>query len=224
VLGVDNSARFQQVYSASAFDQLLPQGGWITGVSFRANTPFDGTQPVGVVANIRDIQINLSTTSQLVDGLSPVFAENVGLNDQVVYGRGPLQLSLSTSGSFPQPFSVPIPLTPFFYQPGAGNLLLDVRTFAGYPPPPPPTFGTPFMDAEDRLGDFVSVASSFESVFAESGRIGTGGFITRFEVIPVPEPSSITFLVLGAIVLSCTAWRRSQKTILRSRFPAGSSK
>src|ERR1019366_6196738 len=81
-------------------------------------------------ATLPGILINLSTTAKAPDGLDTTFANNVGLNDTLVYS-GTLTLSSAAIGS-PAAFDILIPLTtPFWYNPAAGNLLLDVRNSGG---------------------------------------------------------------------------------------------
>jgi hypothetical protein len=102
----------------------------ITQIAFRPDA-FLGRAFSGILP---DIQINLSTITLGADGLSLVFANNLGLNDTIVFARGPLSLSSNFSGPVggPMDFDVVITLTtPFFYDPAAGNLLMDVRNFGG---------------------------------------------------------------------------------------------
>ena len=116
--------RYQQLYDASQFSAFGP-AGFITQIIFRPDVSFgfafDSTLP--------DMQINLSTTSVPDDGLSFLFASNIGADETVVFS-GPLPLSSDFSGGVPKDFNIVINLTtPFFYDPSMGNLLLDVRNF-----------------------------------------------------------------------------------------------
>lgn len=116
--------RSQQVYGASEF----PNGPiLITGIYWRP-APSDGFAFPKTVLNIK---VNLSTTSKQPDGLSSVFAENVGSDDQVVFD-GPLKLSSNfqnaTGGT--KKFDMFVRLQhPFYYDPSQGNLLLDIHNF-----------------------------------------------------------------------------------------------
>jgi hypothetical protein len=127
-----NTARYQQVYDASAFSVLPPAGGLINGMGLRL-APGSDPLPYG---DVRDIEIRLSTTGHAVDSLSPIFAENVGINDTPVFLRGRLHLEPNSQvGAFVIPFTAP-----FLYVPSNGNLLLDVRVYQDFqftPPPPP---------------------------------------------------------------------------------------
>jgi hypothetical protein len=119
--------RLQEVYGSVHF----PTEGalLITELRFRP----DFQQGGAFSATIANIQINLSTTVREPDALSTTFAENVGDDDTVVFSG-----SLTVSSQFigpatgPKEFDIMIPLsTPFLYDPGQGNLLLDVRNYSG---------------------------------------------------------------------------------------------
>ncbi len=82
---------------------------------------------------VGNIEINLSTTRVDPGTLYPDFADNVGLDDTVVYS-GQLSVSSSFSGSpgEPKAFDIIVHLQhPFPYDPAQGNLLFDVRNFTG---------------------------------------------------------------------------------------------
>jgi len=145
--GIMDTMRYQQLYAASQFSNFR-SGGFITQIIFRPDIsvgdPFISTLP--------DMQINLSTTSVPDDGLSSVFADNIGSDETVVFS-GPLPLSSQDSGDGPRDFDIVIYLTtPFFYDPNMGNLLLDVRNFG--------SGLTTFFDATDQNRDGVSRVST----------------------------------------------------------------
>src|SRR5678815_4864698 len=77
--------------------------------------------------DITSLQINLSTTSKGPDGLSTVFSENIGANETVVFGPRPARFG---PGSPLPEYTFQLD-EPFFYDPSAGNLLMDVRNFSG---------------------------------------------------------------------------------------------
>jgi hypothetical protein len=82
---------------------------------------------------VSNIQINLSTTARVPEGLSSTFADNVGVDDKVVF-NGSLSVTSVFSGpaSGPKVFDIILPLTPpFVYNPTAGNLLVDIRNYSG---------------------------------------------------------------------------------------------
>lgn len=121
-----NTQRVQQVYKALQFpsDPIL-----ITELRFRpAEAPFGSD----FTNTISDIQINLSTTSNHVDGLSINFSNNVGSDDQIVYS-GSLAISSANTGdnSGPRDADIVVHLqNPFAYDPSKGDLLLDIRHFS----------------------------------------------------------------------------------------------
>jgi hypothetical protein len=137
--------RYQQVYAASQLLRGDPdageitnyyapvaEGGWITDLWFRA----DGYSP-GFFTSLSDVEVHLSTTPRSPNGLSPVFAENVGPDDMVVFS-GSFTIGSGESSGAPKCYcDTHMPLSGnFFYHPNQGNLLLDVRVYQGAPPPP----------------------------------------------------------------------------------------
>ena len=177
-----NSARYQQVYAASEFSRI-PNGGFISKLFFRPA----GDVGVGGI----EIQVNLSTTTRQPDSLSTTFADNVGVDDTVVYPRGDFTLLGQPPGGF---FSVVMPLQrQFLYDPAQGNLLLDIRVFRGYPRSPGEN---PVMDVHTVMGD--SVSRVWGDLNASTALIAdTTGLVTVFEVTPVSEPSAIALLGIG---------------------------
>src|SRR5437867_7619612 len=141
------SARYQQVYAGQQFTNADPNGIIITGLRFRVDESGHG-----FTTTISNIQINLSTIANMPDSLSPVFAANTGNDERTVFGRGPL----SIRSGFPSAglFEISIPLaTPFYYQPTAGNLLMDVRNFSGGT--------TSFFDGENTVSDSISCVYAY---------------------------------------------------------------
>lgn len=184
------SRRYQQVYDASAFSSIVPEGGTITHLFF----PIES---LGYTPLLRSVEIELSTTSREPDSLSPLFAENAGGDKTIVYGPSALVIQNSFNGNTLITFT-----QPFFYLPQNGNLLLDIRTFEGGPFPDPPMPRR--LDAEDTLGDSVSAVMA-NDVNAPSGFLSTSGLITGFEIVPIPEPSTWALLGLGLFAM----WRFS---------------
>jgi hypothetical protein len=202
----DSDERYQQIYDASEFpaSELL-----ISEIRFRPNsTPEGGSAFSGTLA---DVQISFSTTSRnLVDGLSRTFAENVGLDATVIH-TGPLSLSSAFTGNFPKDFDIVIPFTtPFFFNPAAGNLLLDVRVNS-FGPQWPENF---FADAEfgpgngDTRIDTILLGVDLPTApYGDAMRL-----ITQFTFTTVPEPSSVVLGALGSAL--CIAFG------LKRRAPA----
>lgn len=179
--------RYQQVYAASQFGA----GGMITQLAFRPDGPLGHAFSV----TISNIQIDLSTTLAAPDGLSSTFASNVGLDDSVVFS-GSLSLSSAFTGPAggPKVFDILINLTtPFRYDPGAGNLLLDVRNISGEP--------------SGMAGEFDSQFTSGDPISrAYGGIVGTAatvmdseGLVTQFTIIP--EPGTIGLMAVGVCLV-----------------------
>jgi hypothetical protein len=167
-----DSVRYQQVYDASQFAAVRPEGEFITAIYFRADSP--AGYPFGVV--LRDVVMSLSTTSKGPDNLSTNFDENVGPDAVVIFPRGQFESGSGyTPGYSPQTFQMDIIPTPwFFYRPSAGNLLLDVKVFTysnSFPAAP--------LDASGVLGDSISTLGA-TNVLSSTGRPSTQGLVTAF--------------------------------------------
>jgi hypothetical protein len=201
-----NSTRDQQVYGALDFSAISAGGGLITQIAFEV-----GGSHAFLGAALPDIQISLSTTPKGPDALSPIFANNVGSDDTVVFGRGILHLPGSNPG---EGFNIAIPLSkPFYFNPSAGNLLLDVRNYMGIPIT---QFFLPTFRAENTLGDSVSSVGS-GAVGDSAGQPSTIGLLTLFTVTPVPEPSSLTLLGFGIITVALAVRRLSRRCSMHRR-------
>jgi hypothetical protein len=200
-----SSQRYQQVYAASEFASFSePQN--ITQILFRPDAFFGSA----FSSTLPNIQINLSTTSKAPDRLSTAFADNIGNDDTVVFS-GPLSLSSAFTGPAggPKDFDIVINLmTPFLYNPGAGNLLLDVRNFAGGV--------TTFFDAQLQTGDSTSRGYTLgaNDVNASTGSGDSLGLVTKFVTTPpskaVPEPTSVMGLLAVAALGSGSVLKRKQ--------------
>ncbi len=174
------SSRYQQVFAASEFASLS-EPFLISQILFRP----DAERGRAFSSTLPNIQINLSTTMKVPDGLSRIFAQNIGVDEKVVF-RGSLSLSSAFTGDTTgvKDFDIVINLmTPFLYNPSAGNLLLDVRNFAG-------GFSTQF-DGQRTAGDFTSRVTS-TLVGASGGTVDTSGLATKFVTTPaVPAAPAV---------------------------------
>jgi hypothetical protein len=103
-------------------------------------------------------------------------------------------------------FDVVITLTtPFFYNPAAGNLLMDVRNFGGGT--------TTVLDAESTIGDSIgrvhTTSSSPGGVNSpNAGHGDSAGLVTKFTYEPAPEPGACSLLLLGAGLCYISRQRR----------------
>ena len=189
------SIRYQQVISPSSFGSAVLSGGWIKAIAFRADEG-GGLQSWG--GTLPDIQVTLSTTTKQPDALSPVFAENIGTDSTVVFGRGSLTVQMS-AGNGPGPatsFGI-LFQKPFFYDPSRGNLLLDIRNFQAADLNSP--FGpTAKLDAVDQLGDGLSRIFSDDVNSLTASHYDSLGLFCEFNFTPVPEPTGVALLLLGS--------------------------
>jgi hypothetical protein len=178
------SMRYQQVFQSSEFSAF---GGpaLITQIAFRPDAVFGNA----FSSFLPSVRIDISTTSAAPDTLSSTFASNVGADDRTVYsGSLPLSSAFTGFAGGPKTFDIVINLaTPFFYNPAAGNLLLDVRNFGGG--------STTFFDAQiaserSYLRAFSTVTGSVDD---PSGDADSTGLVTRFTGSPVPMLSCVGF-------------------------------
>lgn len=213
-------SRVQQVYESQLFSGFGNSAQSITRIDFRA---FPGSAPSFLFSNtvtVSDIQIRLSTTAGGDEGanqLSANFAANVGANVVTVY-TGPLTLTTAANGNTPvSPFDYTIQLqTPFIYNPGQGNLLLDflIPTIATVTPGS--GFGFLTFDTVNTVGDGVFSVVDINNGAATTGTLSTAGVIARFTSDPVgapptgvPAPAGLGFLALGAATLAMVRARRA---------------
>src|SRR5262249_6307691 len=159
-------------YPASEFAALTNfGGGWTDDISFRV----DGTTGFQFGATIPSITIGLSTTAKNPDGLSPVLSENRGSDYMTVFG--PDSLRITGLPTQPPLFMIVIFVSPFFYDPSKGNLLLEIDITSGA------TNSVPKFDAWDRFGDSVSRLYTFDQN-SSTGIVDTVGLVTRFGFLP----------------------------------------
>ncbi len=176
--GCPYDAEYQQVYSSSAFSAPIT----ITGLQlFNTQDKSSATSlPSGTYT------IDLSTTSANWNTLSSTFASNVGADNAQVF-----------SGNINQPWSFGDTLTilfstPFSYDPGNGNLLMDVVANG--------SGGGVYFDTnstDSTLGRVYCTAGESCS----SGSVAPNyGLVTNFlsSTSAVPEPSSIALVAVFA--------------------------
>ena len=202
--GTGDSQRYQQAYGASDFPGIAGPV-FITKIAFRPDAFLGRAFSLTILP---DIQINLSTITLGPDGLSLVFADNLGLDDSIVFARGPMSLSSNFAGPVggPMDFDIVITLTtPFLYDPAAGNLLMDVRNFGGGT--------TTVLDQEVAAGDSIGrVHTNIDSPglvnSPTAANRDTGGLVTQFTHSPVPEPGAACLFLVGAGLCYISRQRR----------------
>ena len=219
VFGFINVARMQQVFNAG---QFVTGSSLLTGVAFRANgAAFGGIFGGPGTAFTRTTQgfrLQLSTTSASADNLNTSFGANTGANVVDVLPRADVTYS-TAAGSFngsTRDFDVFFSfVNPFFYDPSAGNLLLDITSFGGSN-----RAGTT-LDGQALIGDGTS------SLFLQNGTSGRGttstfGYVTQFQTAnvsgAVPEPATWAMLLVGFGGIGFAMRRRKSKVITNVAF------
>lgn len=181
-------AAFQQVYASSDFTGPIN----ITGLTF-FNTNF----AAGTIQTA-NYNIQLSTTSAAVNGLSNTFAANLGPDNTTVFNG-------SLTGPASPNFS--IVTTPYTYLPTNGNLLLTIFK-TGITGPD----SSVFLDARNgtaaglfsRKYSFSGTTTAFNGGFDNNY-----GLVTRFNTSSaVPEPGSLALLTGLGVNGSLFAIRR----------------
>ena len=112
-----------QVFDASQFAGI---NGPIRITQF-ANRPDAEPGPSG--PRFASLKVFLSTTTNAVADLSTTFADNIGLDNTLVFsGTLALQTANLPGPGDTKQFDIVFPFTtPFLYDPAAGNLLIDVQ-------------------------------------------------------------------------------------------------
>jgi len=210
----------QQIYAASFFSGPTS----ITGISFRT---YPGASPSffsGNSVSVSDLTVRLSSTAVSANeasGLQPsaTFASNFGADLATVFS-GAATFTTAATGVGPQPFDYTLTFaTPFTFNPGAGNLLVDFlipgnATVSGS------GFGFLTFDNANDLNDGVRSIVNINGP-GPTGVVDTSAAITEFHVagLPgaggaVPEPASWALLI-GGFGLTGAALRRRRGQLAR---------
>ena len=206
-----NGKRFQTLYAANLFQSVAGPLS-ISGFAYRT-----ASGQGAFSQSIPNLVITLSTTSTPDDGLSNVFASNIGLDATIVYAA-PIVLSSAGAGNGSSLFDIVFNFTtPFFYNPAQGNLLVDMQFFGQR------TGSGSLIDAVDAFGDGISrirtsagTPNCGVDVYSLSGCSANGlantsrGQVTQFDVTPVPEPETYAMMLAGLGLLGFVARRRKQ--------------
>jgi hypothetical protein len=196
--GADN-IRGQQVFSAADFAALPPGQNLLSSIGIRV----DSSLSLPRTTSYSSFLIRFSTTSKSSPNLSFNFAENIGLDETIVY-QGPLTISTSPTNSGIPGGSAQFDFynidlqTPFSYDPAKGNLLFDFEFYRQGPDP-----GFDFLLS-------ASPASQMVTNFAGNSIAGFnwGGVVVDFTF--VPEPSTLFVCCIGMLRwAACDNRRRS---------------
>ncbi len=195
------TGRYQQAYGASEF---VASPISITEIAFRTDAPAGETW-----ASEMSFTLHLSTSANPVGSLSTTFADNIGVDDTLVYTASAQLFGGSSAGApGPNAFDLILTLdTPFTYDPTSGDLLLEVLMDTQTNLLPPASFT--YLDAvQSTTGQFdVGLQRVWNSGGDPSAVTGSTdlhgyGLVTRFTYDVVPEPGTGLLLVAGLLGLA----------------------
>jgi Immunoglobulin domain/Cohesin domain len=176
-----NVIREQTVYSASEFPAYPVI---ISEIRWRP----DSLTAHPITTIVSNIQVSLSTTPNSPDNLNPVFAQNFGPDNTVVFSGAMNAASTFTNlSNGTKAFDIDLPLqTPFIFNSSKGNLLIDWRNFSGS--------SANFFDNEvNNISDAVSRIFSLDDPNATSSSgVDTSGGVIELGYSPVPIAPVIT--------------------------------
>ena len=177
------SMRYQQVYSSNLFSLLDPSLVYVTALTFFLESPLYPGNGFGWI--VKNLQIDLSTTTNSPDSLSKNFSDNLGADDTVVLGPR----TNGFGGSTPDgPMTIYLD-RPFQYNPTRGNLLMDIRVTDQTGPDYYGMF-FPFLEGFDSPTGLVSrVWSTNVASFTADG-VDSLGLTTIFQFDGIPSLTS----------------------------------
>ena len=185
--------------------QFVSTGGpiMISGLALRS---YPGVAPIfgPSLLTFNSLDIYLSTSPKFPGTMSTTYADNIGLDQTLVFS-GPLTLSSpGCAGPAPCPFDMFIPLsTPFRYNFTSGSLLIDLRI-------------TGLTESDTGALDGVSfnfppggtIATVAGPISSATGEFDSSGDIFQITYTAAPEPASSMLLLTGIAGLTAVGLRR----------------
>lgn len=220
--GDTNGNRYQQIYSSDFFTAVGPLQQ-ISEVAFRPRQGALGNF-IGNTLTISNLIVRLSTSGRTPDtdfptGLSADLDLNPGADARTVFS-GPITFTTDRlfGDTDVEDFDFRIVLqNGFLYQPGLGNLLLEVIIPAGA------TVQTNGLIGFTQLDNFTDGFPSRDGTASATdvnltdglsvGRNSTTGVVTRFVSTAVPEPATVVVFA-GGLVAAAVAIRRRVRAVL----------
>src|SRR4051812_19051372 len=172
--GFDSPTTFQMVYGSKSFSAPV----MITSLAFRLDETKLGLSFEAVIPNLT---IQLSTYPGTLASFNRFsYLANMGADNKTVYDSSVHWTTTDLAGSGPNPFDLQLSFTqPFIYDPSMGALLMN-------------------FTATGTLSSGVSVdahaSDSATGWIATADGIGGAIIVTRFDITPIPEPSTIWLL------------------------------
>ncbi len=194
-LGNGAGAHNQIVYSSDFFTGTGSPIS-ITAFSLRPLSDFLGSD-----VSITQTTIRLSTTSASESTLSETFADNLGADAQVVFdGALTIDSTPTPASGGTNAFDQIVTLqTPFVYDPSEGNLLLDVVVPVDATVTTNGFFGSLAFDTVNLPADGIGSVVNLTDGDATGGTVSTAAAVTQFTFDVVPEPASLSMLLLGTL-------------------------
>jgi hypothetical protein len=188
-----SSIRYQQLFVGTdiAVYGYTPPAWLITKIRLSGFAPYPD--------KVSPLEISFSTTHHSPSSLSPVFAENIGPNETLVFSGlitwvpRPVHVGGGYEIIFDQPF---------LYVPSAGNLLMEVKNFETF------TFEDTPLPIEFPLVRGPAIRGLYAmDAHAETGMSLSSGLSYFFTMTPIPEPSIWALLLSGTALVGLWRWR-----------------
>jgi hypothetical protein len=210
-VGTGNCFPFGCAYSGE-YQQVYNSGQFASGPITITDLEFFNTQvnTFASAMNSGNWTISLSTTSADWNTLSPTYASNIGGNNTVVFNG-----NLSQPWAFGDTLTINL-TTPFTYDPGAGNLLMDVNVAGASA-----LGGSIFFDTNGFNGGNFNGNKFLGRVYCNGcapGNVNSGyGLVTGFSTgNAVPEPSQTGVALVGLLGV-VAVFRRKLSALVGSR-------